>query len=158
MLCAAAEAVLELVAGTMLQSEVRPSSASAGNKKAKAHPKTIGFDAGNKSDDRMAFVAGALVGHKVTVEVANGTVYEGILHSLQPRNKTAQVRLCWAKPTKGPESASQATPVKELVIKAEDLVQIHAIEVDLSPEALTGPTNGAAAFGTDSEISKGRGG
>ena len=158
MLCAAAEAVLELLAGTMLQSEVRPSSASAGSKKAKAHPKTIGFDAGNKSDDRMAFVAGALVGHKVTVEVANGTVYEGILHSLQPRNKAVQVRLSWAKPLKGPESASQATPVKELVIKAEDLVQIHATEVDLSPEALTGPTNGAAAFGTDSEISKGRGG
>lgn len=158
MLCAAAEAVLELVAGTMLQSEVRPSSASAGNKKAGAYPKTIGFDAGNKSDDRMAFVAGALVGHKVTVEVASGTVYEGILHSLQPRNKSAQVRLSWAKPIKGPESASQATPVKEVVIKAEDLVQIHATEVDLSPEALTGPTNGAAAFGTDSEISKGRGG
>lgn len=132
--------------------------APPGQKKLKAHPKTIGFDAGNNSDDRIAFVAGALVGQKVEAQVVDGTVYEGILHSLQPRNKHVQATLYWAKPIKGPRSTAQARPVKELVIKAEELVQIHAAEVDLSPETLAGPTNGSGAFGTDSEISRGRGG
>ena len=129
-----------------------------GQEKMKSHPKTIGFDAANKGDERIAFVLSALVGQKVEVQVANGTVYEGILHSLQARSKHTQVTLCWAKAIKGPDSSAQARPIKELVIKPEELVQIHASEVDLSPEALTGPTNGSSAFGTDSEISRGRGG
>ena len=144
----------------MLQKEKEsPSSMAAmGPKKMKPHPKTIGFDAAKKGDDRIAFVATALVGQKVDVQVVNGTVYEGILHSLQPRSKHAQVTLSWAKAIRGPDSSAQARPVKELVIKPEELVQIHASEVDLSPEALSGPTNGSGAFGTDSEISRGRGG
>ena len=132
--------------------------AAVGQKKTKPHPKTIGFDAANKCDDRIAFVASALVGQKVEVQVANGTVYEGILDSLQARSKYALVTLCWAKAIKGPDSSAQARHIKELVIKPEELVQVHASEVDLSPEALTGPTNGSGAFGTDSEISRGRGG
>ena len=132
--------------------------AAVGQKKMKPHTKTIGFDAASKGDDRIAFVASALVGQKVEVQIANGTVYEGILDSLQARSKHSQVTLCWAKAIRGPEASAQARPVKELVIKPEDLVQIHASEVDLSPEALTGPTNGSGAFGTDSEISRGRGG
>ena len=156
MLRAAAEAVL-YSPGSM-QTEAR-SPAAAGQKKTKPHPKTIGFDAAsNNGDERVAFAANALIGHKVEVQIVSGTVYEGILHSLQARNKQPNVVLYHAKPIKGPEASAQARPVKELVIKPEDLVQILAAGVDLSPEALAGPTNGAAAFGTDSEISRGRGG
>jgi len=140
------------------QNESHPSMGAVGQKKLNLHPKTIGFDAANKGDDRIAFVASALVGHKVEVQIVNGTVYEGVLHSLQPRSKHTEVTLSWAKAIKGPGSSAQARPVEELMIKPEELVQIHASEVNLSPEALTGPTNGAGAFGTDSEISRGRGG
>ena len=140
------------------QSESLTSMPEAGSKKMKPHPKTIGFDASNKGDERIAFVATVLMGQKVEVQVANGTVYEGILHSLQARSQSTQVTLCWAKPIKGPDASAQARPVEELVIKPEELVQMYASEVDLSPEALVGPTNGSGAFGTDSEISRGRGG
>jgi hypothetical protein len=68
------------------------------------------------------------------------------------------VSLLWAKPTGGPEAAGPAAPVKQLVVPSADLVQIHGRDIDMSIDALSGPSNGSSAFETDTEISRGRGG
>ncbi len=92
------------------------------------------------------------------LQVKDGTIYEGILHSMRPEGKDMNVVLHWARPMKGPGAVSAPPAVKQCVIPSADLVQILAKNVDLSEEELSRPLNGANAFETDSEISKGRGG
>jgi hypothetical protein len=92
-------------------------------------------------------------------QVSDGTVYEGIVHSLAPDGEGSSVVLHWAKPLRGPAAATQAPPVKLLTIPATDLVQLIVRDIDLTPEGLSGQSaNGAKSFETDSEISRGRGG
>lgn len=77
---------------------------------------------------------------------------------MRPEGKDINVVLHWARPVKGPGAASAPPAVKQCIIPSTDLVQILAKNVDLSEEELSRPLNGANAFETDSEISKGRGG
>lgn len=77
---------------------------------------------------------------------------------MKPENKEHSVVLHWAKPIKGPDASAAAAPIQQLVIPSADLVQVLGKNVDLSAEALSGPSNGSNTFETDSEISKGRGG
>jgi hypothetical protein len=95
---------------------------------------------------------------KLLSQVKDGTIYEGILHTMRPETKEVNVVLHWARPIKGPGAAAAPPAVKQMLIPSGDLVQILAKNVDLSEEELSGPLNGANAFETDSEISKGRGG
>ena len=92
-------------------------------------------------------------------QVKDGSVYEGIVHSLAVPGEDSSVVLHWAKPLRGPAAATQAPPVKLLTIPAADFVQLVVKDIDLTPEGLSGPAaNGTKAFETDSEISRGRGG
>ena len=86
-------------------------------------------------------------------------MYEGIFHTAIPEGKELSVVLHWAKPLQGPAAAQAKPAVKQLTIPSADLVQIVARDVDMTPEGLSGASlNGAGAFETDSEISRGRGG
>lgn len=122
---------------------------------------TVGF---KTADERLLFAAQLLIGYTVQVQVNSGKVYEGIFHTADLDSKDASVVLKMARVIKDPavsedDGLAPAKPVSSQVIHAADLVQVIAVDVRMGA-ADVGPLGGddAGGFGTDSAISRGRGG
>lgn len=110
-------------------------------------------------DARVLFASQALVGYTVQVEVGNGAVYEGILHTLNVDRSETGVVLKMAKTVKHPggispnEDEAAAKPQSTLVIQPGTFVQLIADNVKLD-----GGAQAVDDVGTDAAIGRGKGG
>jgi hypothetical protein len=98
--------------------------------------------------------------------VKNGTVYEGIFHTLQIENKDAHLVLKYAKVVTEPSAqgsekvldVNTEKPIPTLVIYSNDIVQMLVKDVKLNAEDLASTDRTDFGFETDSAISRGRAG
>lgn len=113
---------------------------------------------------RLLFASQVLIGHSVEAQVRDGTVYEGIFHSINVSKEgglSATLKMAMMK--KGAEGkaldmkAIAVKPEAVLMIEGKDLVQLFAKGVR-TDAAYVGPDQDDMGFGTDSAISRDRGG
>ena len=95
------------------------------------------------------------------VQMKAGTTYQGIFHTGQLESGELHVVLQMAKLVKNSDqspvdSTSARRPIKELIIKSADLVSLHATDVRMGADDISGPAEDS--FSTDTAISRGRGG
>lgn len=97
------------------------------------------------------------------LQLIDGTVYEGIFHTMKVEGKDAHVVLKYAKVLKDPSITAeglQAIAKKPEVVKvihSDDIAGVVAKDVRMAPEDL-GAEQYDVGFETDAAISRGRGG
>ncbi|XP_026431057.1 polyadenylate-binding protein-interacting protein 3-like isoform X1 [Papaver somniferum] len=115
------------------------------------------------SRDRLIYLAACLIGHRVEVQVKNGSIFSGILHAMNAENDFGIV-LKMANLTKvglskghkpGSDSISKA-PSKTLIVPAKELVQVIAKDVSVTGSEVKndGQLEGRQDLMIDSYISK----
>ncbi|KAI3983095.1 hypothetical protein MKX01_035376 [Papaver californicum] len=91
------------------------------------------------SRDRLIYLAACLIGHRVEIQVKNGSIFSGILHAMNAENDFGIV-LKMASLTKdgsskghkpGSDSINKA-PSKTLIVPAKELVQVIAKDVSVT--------------------------
>ncbi|OVA08378.1 LsmAD domain [Macleaya cordata] len=95
------------------------------------------------SRDRLVYLATCLIGHRVEVQVKNGSIFSGIFHAMNAENDFGII-LKMASLTKdtsfrGQKPASDSVskaPSKTLIIPAKELVQVIAKDVSVSGDGL----------------------
>ena len=95
------------------------------------------------------------------LQVKAGATYQGIFHTAHLENGELHVVLQMAKLIRNSDqspvdSTSARRPIKELIIKSADFVSLHATDVRMGADDVSGPAEDS--FSTDTAISKGRGG
>mmetsp|Transcript_14143 Transcript_14143/g.40080 ORF Transcript_14143/g.40080 Transcript_14143/m.40080 type:complete len:619 (+) Transcript_14143:229-2085(+) len=115
-------------------------------------------------DQRLFFTAQVLIGYTVQVTVKGGKVYEGIFHAIEVETE-GQLGIMLKMATTIALEGGKALDMKGLAVKPEtnllirgdDLIWVTAKEVKMA-SADVGPDAEDMGFGTDSAISKVRGG
>ncbi|KAI3900405.1 hypothetical protein MKW92_028251 [Papaver armeniacum] len=124
---------------------------------------SIGGGLEGPSRDRLIYLAACLIGHRVEVQVKNGSIFSGILHAMNAENDFGIV-LKMASLTKdglskghkpGSDSISKA-PSKTLIVPAKELVQVIAKDVSVTGSGVKndGQQEGRQDLMIDSYISK----
>lgn len=95
------------------------------------------------------------------LQVKAGAVYQGIFSTAHVDNGELHVVLQMAKVIKDSDqkpvdSTPARRPIKELIIKSADFISLHAKDVRIGADDISGPAEDS--FSTDSTISRGRGG
>lgn len=96
-----------------------------------------------------------------SLQVKDGTIYQGIFSTAQIENSELHVVLQMAKLVRGADQGSADTSlsrktIKELIIRSADLVSLSAKDVRMGADDLSRPAEDS--LNTDSAISRGRGG
>lgn len=97
-------------------------------------------------------------------QLVDGTIYEGIFHTMKVDGKDAHVVLKYAKVLKDPSITAeglQAIAKKPEVVKvvhSDDIAAVVAKDVRMAPEDLGAEQQYDFGFETDAAISRGRGG
>lgn len=101
--------------------------------------------------------------HMFLVQLTDGTVYEGIFHTMKVDGKDAHVVLKYAKVVKDPTITAEGLqaiakkPEATKVIHSDDIAGVVAKDVRMAAEDL-GSEQYDVGFETDATISRGRGG
>src|SRR5689334_19763690 len=101
--------------------------------------------------------------HSLPLQLTDGTVYEGIFHTMKVDGKDAHVVLKYAKVIKDPSITAEGLqaiakkPEVTKVIHSDDIAGVVAKDVRMAPEDL-GSEQYEVGFETDAAISRGRGG
>lgn len=99
-----------------------------------------GFE--SPSRDRLVFTTACLIGHRVEVQVKNGSIFSGIFHATNAE-KDFGIILKMARQTKDgslkgqkPSASLSKAPSKTLIIPAKELLQVIAKDVSLFGDGL----------------------
>lgn len=99
----------------------------------------------------------------VPLQLTDGTVFEGIFHTMKVEGRDAHVVLKYAKVVKDPSITAEGLqaiakkPEVTKVIHSDDIAGVVARDVRMAPEDL-GSEQYEVGFETDAAISRGRGG
>jgi hypothetical protein len=116
-----------------------------------------------KSPPSVTHCEHCIVVHMFLVQLTDGTVYEGIFHTMKVDGKDAHVVLKYAKVVKDPTITAEGLqaiakkPEVTKVIHSDDIAGVVAKDVRMAAEDL-GSEQYDVGFETDATISRGRGG